>query len=248
MSAAPPVRARVLALVATPRYAGAAVLDGWGLAPGGFETWDLRGRRSLDAKTDAVVARVRYLLLRHRPARVVVGVPVRDDWRCAIMRDRLSVFLRGRGQPVRERLSRDARLILLGRERGPERGALARALVSGFLPELSEVTTRGPEGTRYRSHGWEAAALAVAELVEIAPRAACALARPGACSAEPFRQAVMASDRRRHPEPERNASTPPAAPHVGQLRLFVEQPAVHAARETDLTTHYVTPSHSSACP
>jgi len=204
-----PERARVLALVATPRYAGSAAIDGLGLCPGGFESWDLRHHGSLDAKAQSLVARLRLLLLRHRPGRVVLGVPIRDDWRCATLRKHLHLFIAGRGEPVHVRESRVARHLVLGRERGPGRGALDRALVRGFLPELAAIARRGSESVRYRSHGWEAAALAVAELVEVAPRAAFALAQPQAFEVEAFRQAVIASERRRYQFPAKPAAGAP---------------------------------------
>jgi len=200
MTSPPREGARVLALVATPRYAGSASIDGWGLCPGGFESWDIRRHGSLDAKARSLAARARLLILRHRPGHIVLGVPIRDDWRCVILRKYLHAFLAARNQVAHIRESRAARRLVLGRERGPGRGALDRALVRGFFPELAVIGRRGAESVRYRSHGWEAAALAVAELVEIAPRSAFALARPPAFAVDAFRQAVMASERR-HSEP-----------------------------------------------
>src|SRR5438046_2986262 len=68
-------QARVLALVPSPRYAGCAVLDGWGLHA--FEGWDLRGRHGAAASPE-IARRVEQSIRLYRPTMLAVGVPERD--------------------------------------------------------------------------------------------------------------------------------------------------------------------------
>lgn len=179
-----PTRA-VLALVLSPRFAGYAVIDGFGLArqpriaPAG--SWDLRAAKTRNVRE----ATIRNLLARalrwHRPSAVVIGIdPSEDQLVCdAIMRicsryvSRVSVECRNAG------------IRALGWSRNVDMREATDRLTRHFLPELASELRRYPRQRstssantwRYRRTAWQAAALALRELAQLRPLSAAALVR-----------------------------------------------------------------------
>lgn len=191
--------ARVLALVLTPRYAGCAVVDGFGLAPGSPESWDLRWYPDDAARSGAVRDRVARAAVLHRPTVAVLGVPLADDPRCELLRRAAEDALVERRVVVAERHVAPARRLITGPWRGRWSPSLAAAIVRGFFRDLAGL--RPGSIDRYRRQTWNAVALALQELVLRAPRSAFAVARTEAFDIPTFADAVTASELRLHPVP-----------------------------------------------
>lgn len=77
--------------------------------------------------------------------------------------------------------------------RGDQPNTLATRLVHGFLPELAPHLEHTEAVAWYHRSAWHATALALAELVEHAPVAAAALARPEAFAMGRFHANLLAS-------------------------------------------------------
>lgn len=208
---------RVLALVVAPRFSGAAVVDGFGLAD--FRSWNLKGHLTLDEKARALAARAARLVRLHRPGRIVLGVPLREDSRGGLMRAEVRRALSRFGVALSERPVAEARRLVIGRARGSGANALHSAVVRGFFPELADRVRRTREAGAYWRHAFDACAVAVEELVGVAPRAAAALALPEAFASDALARAIAESDARKYPAladlaPARTETTAPAsAPH-----------------------------------
>jgi hypothetical protein len=225
------VPSRVLALVVAPRFSGAAVVDGFGLAD--FASWNHNAHLTLDEKARALAERAARLARLHRPGRIVLGIPLREDYRGRLMRAEVRRSLGRFGVAFSERPVAEARRLVLGRTRGRGANALHAVVVRGFFPELADRVRRTREAGAYWRHAFDATAVAVEELVEIAPRAAAALAQPEAFASDAFAHAIAASDARKYPAlfepaPERAKTTVPARAPEG--RSAAPMPAAdHAA-------------------
>ncbi len=181
----------------TPRISAAAVLDGFGLTV--FKSWNLRGHKSLDEKARALIAKAVRIVRAHRPGRIVLGVPLREDFRTRVLRAELRAALDRFGTAVSIRRVDDGRRLILGRHRGSAPNALHAAIVRGFFPSLAPHVHRTREAGAYWRHAFDAAAIAIAELVEIAPRSAAGLALPAAFESRALSDAIAASDARMFP-------------------------------------------------
>lgn len=186
--------ARVLAFQLHAGSSGQCVLDGFGLAPGGWKT-----SRVATRTTASLVHFIQRAVTRYRPAVVVLGVSRRDALSDAPLRDRAAAALRRRSVPFVIRHMREAYGLLRDHIRGTRREELAYTLVEGFLPDLRSHLVL--KRLRERRSAWHALALALVELVHRFPRAAAALATARAFSIRPFREAVVKAEMARHPDP-----------------------------------------------
>ena len=198
---APADPGRVLAIVPAPQFSGHAVVDGWGLAPGSFATWDLRWPATREGLLLSFRRHLVRSLCRHRPAIVVLGIPRFDDTVSAALRETAKLIATAHGVPAVERLVTQARQLVIGSQRGPNDDALADKVVDGFFPELSGLRAKKQTiQRRYRRHAFEAAALAVCELVEHEPLSAAVIAKDAAFAMATFNAALTASARRHFPD------------------------------------------------
>lgn len=123
-----------------------------------------------------LVELVRRLIRRHRPARLVLGVPARDTGVSRTLRDLAERAARNLGVPAISR-SVGATLRRLGFvARHGARNGLAQFLTTHFVPALRHEVTMSLNRLWHRRPAWHALALALHELVEVAPFAAAALA------------------------------------------------------------------------
>lgn len=190
---------RILAVVPAHRFAGFAVIDGYGIPDGGFETWKLERWESRNAKALAFAGRLIDALHRFKPAVVVLGIPPADSPDCQLLRAAARRELHP--VPVIERSVMDGRRLILGRQAGSSATEFFDRIVTGFFPHLERFVSSAPIVVQYRRHAFGAAALALAELVDRAPRTAAALARPSAFDMGTFSRSVTAAELRRNPEP-----------------------------------------------
>lgn len=131
--------------------------------------------------------------MRTRPARVVLGIPPRDQPLAASLRRRATRLCRELGVPVAVRPVAGAFVRLGFQGRSRERNGLAKHLVRNFLPELFTRLRRGLDRFWYRRPSWHALALAVCELVDVAPMSAAALVPASGHRIIPFRDALRAA-------------------------------------------------------
>ena len=189
--------ARVLVIVATSQFSGHAVLDGWGLAPGSFATWDLISFATNEARTRSFKRHLIRSLRRYRPAILVLGVPRFDGSIARALREHATQLATALGMSVVERPVALGRRLLLGCLRGSNDDALAEHIASGFFPELAGF--RRDKQTiqrRYRCHAFEAVALALHELVVRSPLSAAVVAKDVAFTMGCFNTALAESARR----------------------------------------------------
>lgn len=172
---------RVLALVSHQHYPALAVLDRFGLVPRrgagrrlvrthAHWSWDLRLAGAHPARADELVARVRKMIARYRPAFVVVGIPSREGALGRAVRAQLAAILREEGLPLIVRRVATAARVILGDIRQTIR-MLARTIHATFFPELDPSEAHGRRH-RYR---WYVLAVALVELARRHPRSAAAL-------------------------------------------------------------------------
>jgi hypothetical protein len=188
-------RVRVFSLVPARRYAGLAVVDGFGMPDGGFQTWKLDRFRTLVEKKAAVALRLTRALRKFRPTLAVLGIPKYDDATCRALRKVAETIFENAGLPFVVRSVAEARQFLLGKYMGESEDEFAKSIVRGFVPELAPFLKRSAIVLQYRRHAWEAVGLAIVELLGRAPLQAAALARPEAFTmgaiAETLRQAAQ---------------------------------------------------------
>lgn len=165
---------RVLAVLPAPRFTGLAVLDGMGIVPGGFASWNLRSARNSTDRILVLRKRLDVALSRFRPTVVVVGIPNSRSATGAGMREAARQIALARDLPVVCRFVVESRKLLLGWPRGNAQNALARQLVRGFFPGLA-AWKKGVNSSRYRCHAFSALALALHELALRAPLSAAAI-------------------------------------------------------------------------
>lgn len=198
----PPVDpARVLVIVATSQFSGHAVVDGWGLAPGSFATWDLTSFATDEARTRSFKRHLIRSLHRYRPAILVLGAPRFDGPISRVLREEATQLATALGVSVVERPVAAGRRMLLGCLRGSNDDALAERISTGFFPELASFRSdKQAVQRRYRSHSFEAVALALHELVARSPLSAAAVARDDAFAMGLFNTALAESARRHFPD------------------------------------------------
>jgi hypothetical protein len=190
--------ARVLAAVPAERYAGFTVLDGFGVPDDGFETWKFERWRSTRGKALAFASRLADALERFKPSAVVLGIPLADVAACQAMRAEAKRLLGA--VPTVERRVAEGRQLILGKYVGSTETEFSDRIVTGFLPELKRFAGRAANVIQYRRHAFEAAALALVEVVERAPTSAIALAQPEAFATGTFSTTVARNVRRVRPE------------------------------------------------
>lgn len=176
----------ILSFVLALRYPGYAVLDGFGLAPGGFRGLDL-SRTPPEERPGALQRALERLLRRFRPACVVLGIPPEWDTARAALRRAAEAILARAGVPFSVQPTSDACELMLGRPRQRRRDELATTLHRHFrladtLPrrgrgrvDLNACVARHGERERYHRSAWKAVALALGELARACPFAAGAL-------------------------------------------------------------------------
>src|SRR5687767_1904500 len=121
----------ILSFVIGSRCTGFAVLDGFGLAPGGFRSVDLQ--RSPPAERSARLARfATRAIRRYRPTHVVLGVPSTRRHEHLGLTRAVRATLRRANVPWSTASPADACKVLLGRPRPARRGDLARVLPRHF--------------------------------------------------------------------------------------------------------------------
>jgi len=190
---------RVLALVPACRFAGLAVVDVRGIAPGGFASWSLRGRRTHDGRSAALARRLLTAIKKYRPTVIVLGIPRFDGREQRLLREVAADLAASCEVPVLVRSCAQARQLILGRLRGQARRVLADRLTCGFFPELASVKT-DDTSERYRSHALEALALAVHDLVGRAPLSAAVIAQDAAFAMGGINAALTDSAKRHFPD------------------------------------------------
>lgn len=198
---APADSGRVLAIVPTPQFSGHAVVDGWGLTPGSFATWDMRWPATREELLRSFRRHLVRSLCGYRPAVLVLGVPRFDGPVSSALREAAMEVAAAYGVPTVVRLVTEARDLLLGCQRGSGDDTLADKVADGFFAELSGFRARKQTiQRRYRRHAFEAAALAVRELVDRRPLSAAAIAKGPAFAMGSFNAALMESARRHFPD------------------------------------------------
>jgi hypothetical protein len=165
---------RVLAVLPATRFAGLAVLDGVGIVPGGFASWNLRAAQSDADRARILRRRLAVALSRFRPTVVVVGVRNCKSDAAAKMQKVVEEIALAHGLPVVSRRVVESRMLLLGRPGGSVQNALAQQLVRGFFPGLA-AWKKGANSSRYRCHAFSALALGLHELALRAPLSAAAI-------------------------------------------------------------------------
>lgn len=167
----PTQRFSVLALTIRPGYSGFALLDGFGERA--FGTCQL-SRRPSD-RPSVLVRLIQRLVGSTRPTCVAIGVSRRDGPEAAILRRRATRLCRDLGLEVVIRPLATAFTRLGIATRSPGRDALARHLTQNFVPGLIHRCRKTLKRIWYRRPAWHALALAVSELVAVAPLSAAAL-------------------------------------------------------------------------
>lgn len=185
---------RILALQLHASCSGHCVLDGFGLAPGGWKT-----SRVATRTTAELVRFVRRAVRRFHPSAVVLGVSRRKAPPDTALRRAAFSALRPLGVPVVVRHMREAYALFRDRIRGTRREELAHTISVNFLPECSRELT--PKRIHDRRSAWQALALALVELTHRFPRAAAALATSRAFSIRPFHAALLKAEATQHPDP-----------------------------------------------
>lgn len=180
-----PYRRAVLGIALSARYAGYAVLDGFGLcraehvAPAG--TWDLRYPLTLSHRLSELRVRILRAIRWHRPGTVVFGISPDDFERFG----RVLVDLCRRHVPNVVVEDPNAGLRALGWTHKRAMRNAVDHLATHFLPDLRHELRRCSASRsvsdlnvwRYRSTAWQAGALALLELARRHPWSAVALVR-----------------------------------------------------------------------
>lgn len=167
----PSAGSSVLALTLRPGYSGFAFLDGFGERA--FGTCQL-SRRPSD-RPSVLVRLIQRLVGSTRPTCVAIGVSRRDGPEAAHLRRRAARLCRDLGLDVVIRPLATAFTRLGLASSTPGRNALARHLTQNFVPGLMHRCRKTLRRVWYRRPAWHALALAVSELVNVAPFSAAAL-------------------------------------------------------------------------
>ena len=190
---------RVLAVLPAPRFTGLAVVDGTGIVPGGFASWNLRAAKSEAERILILRKRLVSTLSRFRPTVVVVGIRNCMSATSAEMREVVEQIALAHGLPVVFRRVVESRRLLLGRPGGDARNALARQVVCGFFPGLA-AWRKGGNSSRYRCHAFSALALALHELALRAPLSAAAISNAEALSVCAWNEFLAEQTRNLYPQ------------------------------------------------
>lgn len=178
-----------LALVLHPTFSGYAALDGFGARAFGTS----RLRHDPRDRTPMLVRLIEGLIRRIRPTRIVLGIPPRDEPLAASLRRSASRLCRRLRVAVVVRPLDHARERLGFPKRSTERHGLARHLVRNFLPELFTRLRRGLDRYWYRRPAWHSVALALSELMAVAPLSAAALVPAAGHRVPAFKAALAAA-------------------------------------------------------
>ena len=186
---APGPRPATLALVLHKTYSGYAALDGFGARAFGTA----RFGHSASDRSSMLVRLIGGLVRRVRPTRVVLGIPPGDGPLATSLRRYAERLCRRLRVPFVVRPVGEAcgRVGFAGRSK--ERNGLARHLVRNFLPELFTRLRRGLDRFWYRRPAWHAAALALSELMAVAPLSAAALVPASGHRVPAFKAALAAA-------------------------------------------------------
>jgi hypothetical protein len=187
---------RVLAVLPAPRFTGVAALDGMGIVPGGFASWNLRSAKSDTERLRILRKRLVAALSHFNPTVVVVGIRNCKSAESVEMREVVKQIALARGLPVVCRLVVESRKLLLGRPGGDVQNALARQLVRGFFPGLN-AWKKGSNSSRYRCHAFSALALCLHEFALRAPLSAATMSNAHALSVCSW-SAFLAEQTRNH--------------------------------------------------
>jgi hypothetical protein len=172
---------RVLTVLPTQRFTGLAVLDGAGIVPGGFASWNLRAAKSKADRILILRKRFASALSRFHPTVVVLGIPSHSSASSMEMWEAVQSIALAHGLPVVHRRVVESRRLLLGRAGGSTKNALPERLVRGFFPSLASWN-KGVNSSRYRCHAFSALALSLHELALRAPLFAAAISNTEALS------------------------------------------------------------------
>ena len=190
---------RVLAVLPAPRFAGLAVLDGIGIVPGGFASWNLRAAKSDADRTLILRKRLVAALSRFHPTVVVVGIRDCKSATATEMREVVQQIALAHGLPVVHRRVVESRKLILGRPGGSVQNALARQIVRGFFPGLA-AWKKGANSSRYRCHAFSALALCLHELALRAPLSAAAISMAEAFSMGGWSAFLAEQTRNQYPQ------------------------------------------------
>jgi hypothetical protein len=174
-------------------------LDGIGIVPGGFASWNLRSAKSDVERTIILRKRLVAALSRFHPTVVVVGIRNCKSTAAMEMRVIAEQIALAHGLPVVNRRVVESRKLLLGRPGGSVQNALAQQIVRGFFPGLAGWR-KGANSSRYRCHAFSALALCLHELASREPLSAAAISMAEAFSIGGWSSFLAEQTRNRYPQ------------------------------------------------
>ncbi|TAK32761.1 MAG: hypothetical protein EPO40_01665 [Myxococcaceae bacterium] len=198
MQDSPGTSVRVLALVLHPGCSGHVVVDGYGVVPRSFRMRRVSHHR-VRYKARALRRLLTQIVRRFAPTRAVLGVSRRDDRASQALRTEASRVFDSLQLPFVVRGVHLGVALVVRGARGDRPNTLATRLVEGFTPELAPHLEQTEAVAWYHRAAWHSTALAIAELVERAPMAAAALARPAAFMMGRFHANLLTSLRHSTP-------------------------------------------------
>jgi hypothetical protein len=190
---------RVLAVLPVPRFTGLAVVDGTGIVPGGFLSWNLRASKTGAERLVVLRKKLLDVLSRFRPTVVVIGIRDCKSVAATEMREAVQQIALAHGLAVVHRRVVESRRLLLGRPGGDVKNALARELVRGFFPGLA-TWKKGSNSSRYRCHAFSALALCLHELALRAPLSAAAISNADGLSLCDWNEFLAEQTRNLYPQ------------------------------------------------
>jgi hypothetical protein len=190
---------RVLAILPALRFTGLAVLDGTGIVPGGFVSWNLRAAQSDAERILILRKRLAAALSRFHPTVVVVAIRNCKSAAAAEMRETVKQIALAHSIPVVYRLVVEARNLLLGHPGGSVQNDLPQQLVRGFFPRLA-AWKKGANSSRYRCHAFSALAIALHELALRTPLSAAAISNAEGLSVCAWNEFLAEQTRKLYPQ------------------------------------------------
>lgn len=184
---------RVLGFVLSPRWGGAVVVDGFGIAPvaltkaeareptrrTSFQVLNFRDVRDGPSQRRFLERQLARIIARYNPTIVAIGILDRYAASLRSSHQFVRDVLACRGIPVVERSLGQVSQILLGSCHRRPQEVLPETIARQFFPELP-VRRHATEKRRYEEHAWNALATAIVTLAEHRPLSALTLAQPKA--------------------------------------------------------------------